>query len=406
MHIDIGRQTRLYYAYVALSNLSMISVVMNLYLAHMGFSLYQIGVLLAILQMGNTVLEIPTGFVADRFGNRASLLAALVLRMAGYALMPLAGASAGSLAAMAAVMVVLALANTLTTGCASAIVTNALIAAGRADRLTDLNARSGLVFYCCYGAAALASGWLSERGYGLVVALSVACLAGALVAVALMRDVAADDARGARPIRVREAARYVLTNRPALYYALVEGAVAWSMVPVDDFYNNYLHDSLGIPLGLVGVVVAVQFVAASLAGLLSSRLARRVPEVVLARLGPVVVVALFLLFALSPDPRAAVALYLLGLAAFRLVNPVRTKLLDLAVDARFRVTVGSFNSIAISLLSAVSQPVFGWLAGELDMRAAMAVLIAITLALLAAINLAFPDEAITRTTEGNGRAAR
>lgn len=128
MHIDIGRQTRLYYAYVALSNLSMISVVMNLYLAHTGFSLYQIGVLLAILQVGNTVLEIPTGFVADRFGNRASLMAALMLRMAGYALMPLAGAAAGSLATMAAVMVVLALANTLTTGCASAIVTNTLIA--------------------------------------------------------------------------------------------------------------------------------------------------------------------------------------------------------------------------------------------------------------------------------------
>ncbi|WP_417802479.1 MFS transporter, partial [Thermophilibacter provencensis] len=121
MHIDIRRQTRLYYAYVALSNLSMISVVMSLYLAHLGFSLYQIGILLGVLQVGNTVLEIPTGFVADRFGNRASLISALALQMAAYALMPLAGA----LPAMAAVMALLALANTLTTGCASAIGTNA-----------------------------------------------------------------------------------------------------------------------------------------------------------------------------------------------------------------------------------------------------------------------------------------
>lgn len=400
MHVDIRRQMRLYYAYVALSNLSMISVVMNLYLAHLGFSLYQIGILLGVLQVGNTVLEIPTGFVADRFGNRASLIFALALQMAAYALMPLAGA----LPAMAAVMVLLALANTLTTGCASAIVTNALLAEGRSDQLTDLSARSGVIFYLCYGVAALASGWLSEQGYELVIALSVACLAGALAAVALMREARAGgekDGGDARPIRVREAARYVVSNRPALYYALVEGAVAWSMVPVDDFYNNYLHDFLGIPLPLVGVVVAAQFVAASLAGLLSSRLARHVPEGLVARVGPAATVAVFLCFALAPDPRAAIALYLLGLAAFRLTNPVRSKLLSLGVDARFRVTVASFNSIAISLLSAVSQPIFGWLSGALDMRAAMVVLMAITLVLLAAINLAFPDVTSADAVEGS-----
>lgn len=401
MHVDIRRQTRLYYAYVALSNLSMISVVMNLYLAHLGFSLYQIGILLGVPQVGNTVLEIPTGFVADRFGNRASLIFALALQMAAYALMPLAGA----LPAMAAVMVLLALANTLTTGCASAIVTNALLAEGRSDQLTDLSARSGVIFYLCYGVAALASGWLSEQGYELVIALSVACLAGALAAVALMREVRPrgekDDGGDIRPIRVREAARYVVSNRPALYYALVEGAVAWSMVPVDDFYNNYLHDFLGIPLPLVGVVVAAQFVAASLAGLLSSRLARHVPEGLVARVGPAATVAVFLCFALAPDPRAAIALYLLGLAAFRLTNPVRSKLLSLGVDARFRVTVASFNSIAISLLSAVSQPIFGWLSGALDIRAAMVVLMAITLVLLAAINLAFLDVTSADAVEGS-----
>ncbi len=176
--------------------------------------------------------------------------------------------------------------------------------------------------------------------------------------------------------------------------------MAWSMVPVDDFYNNYLHDFLGIPLPLVGVVVAAQFVAASLAGLASSRLARHVPEWLVARVGPAATVAVFLCFALAPDPRAAIALYLLGLATFRLTNPVRSKLLSLGVDARFRVTVASFSSIAISLLSAVSQPIFGWLSGALDMRAAMVVLMAITLALLAAINLAFPDATSADAVEG------
>lgn len=56
----------LYYAYVAFSNLSMVSTVMGLYLEHIGFSLAGVGVLFGALQLGKTLLEVPTGFVADR----------------------------------------------------------------------------------------------------------------------------------------------------------------------------------------------------------------------------------------------------------------------------------------------------------------------------------------------------
>lgn len=66
----------------------------------MGFSLYEIGLLLGVLQVGQTLLEIPTGFVADRYGNRASLMLAI---------------------------------------------------AGEEDRLTRVNAVSRVIYYCCYG---------------------------------------------------------------------------------------------------------------------------------------------------------------------------------------------------------------------------------------------------------------
>ena len=377
----------LYYAYVAFSNLSMVSTVMGLYLEHVGFSLAGVGVLFGALQLGKTLLEVPTGFVADRFGSRASLIAAVALEMAGYSLMLVAR----GLPAMLCVMLVLASAYTLTTGCATAIVADHLIARGREGELTRVSAVSRIVFYCCYGASALAAGLLADVGYALVFALSIASLAGALACVLLMRDDRAGERGGApaAPVRALDAARYVAGCRPVLYYALVEGAVAWSMVPVDDFYNNYLNGYFGVPLPAVGAVVAAQFALTSLAGLGSSRLARRLGDVRVARLGPLAVVALFLAFAFCAEPRAAVALYMAGLAAFCLVNPVRTKVLNVALDPRYRVTSLSFASIAVSLLSAVSQPLFGWLSGLLDMRLAMVALLATSIALLGAINLAF-----------------
>ena len=377
----------LYYAFVAFSNLSMVSTVMGLYLEHVGFSLAGIGVLFGALQLGKTLLEVPTGYVADRFGSRASLVAAVALEMAGYALM----LAVRGLPAMLGVMVLLAAAYTLTTGCATALVADYLIARGREDEFTRVSAVSGSVFYCCYGLSALAAGLLADVSYELVFGLSLASLAGALVCVLLMRDERAGERDGspAAPVGPLEAARYVAGCRPVLYYVLVEGAVAWSMVPVDDFYNNYLNGYFGIPLPVVGTVVAAQFAVTSLVGLGSARLARRLGDARVARLGPLVTVALFLAFSLCTDPRAAAALYMAGLASFRLANPVRTKVLNVALDARFRVTALSFASLAVSLLSAASQPLFGWLSGWLDMRLAMVALLATSMVLLGAINLAF-----------------
>ena len=67
------RQKLLYYFYVVFMNLSIVSMVMNLYFKHLGFSFTQIGILFSFLQIGKMVFEIPTGFIADRYGNRSSL---------------------------------------------------------------------------------------------------------------------------------------------------------------------------------------------------------------------------------------------------------------------------------------------------------------------------------------------
>ena len=81
------RQKLLYYFYVVFMNLSMVSMVMNLYFKYLGFSFTQIGILFSFLQIGKMVFEIPTGFIADRYGNRSSLLLSFALQMSGYLLM-------------------------------------------------------------------------------------------------------------------------------------------------------------------------------------------------------------------------------------------------------------------------------------------------------------------------------
>lgn len=75
------------YLYNALINFSIVSIIQNLYFSYVGFDFTQIGILLAILQFGKMFFEIPTGYIADRFGNKASVIVSLILQIMAYAIM-------------------------------------------------------------------------------------------------------------------------------------------------------------------------------------------------------------------------------------------------------------------------------------------------------------------------------
>lgn len=379
------RQKLLYYFYVVFMNLSMVSMVMNLYFKHLGFSFTQIGILFSFLQIGKMVFEIPTGFIADRYGNRSSLLLSLALQMSGYLLMALIH----SFSAMICILFLLAISYTLMTGCATAIITNRLIQAGRKDELTQLNAVSRILFYTGYGVAALAVGFLLEVGYGLVFGISIGSLALAFLCIFFIEDESAHLSNKRKQIRPQEAIRYIFQNPIIFYFSLVEAAVAWSMVPVDKFYNNYLHEHFGFPLSMVGIVISVQFILVSFLGLYSSKLSQRINENILVRLGPVFMMIAFFLFALSENPVFAISMYFSGLAAFCLSNPVSSKLFQVGISSTFRVTVISFKSILLAFLASVSQPLFGLISDKYEMQQAMKLLIGISFFFILAINLAF-----------------
>lgn len=397
--IKKDKQKLLYYFYVVFMNLSMVSMVTNLYFKHLGFSFTQIGILFGFLQICKMVFEIPTGFIADRYGNRSSLLLSLALQMSGYLLMALIH----SFSAMICILFLLAISYTLMTGCATAIITNRLIQADRKDELTHLNAVSRVLFYTCYGVAALAVGFLLEVGYELVFGISIVSLALAFLCIFFIEDESAHLSKK-KQIRPQEAIRYIFQNPIIFYFSLVEAAAAWSMVPVDKFYNNYLHEHFGFPLSRVGIVISVQFIIVSFLGLYSSKLSQRINENILVRMGPVFMMIAFFLFALSENPVLAISMYFSGLAAFCLSNPVSSKLFQVNISSTFRVTVISFKSILLALLASVSQPLFGLISDKYEMRQAMMLLIAISFFFILAINLVFRK--LNFTSEAKSEVAR
>lgn len=77
----------LYMTFVFLSNFSTILYFLTVYLEFVGFSMLAISSMMIAYQVSKFILEIPTGYIADRFGRKASGLVGVVGMLGYYAVL-------------------------------------------------------------------------------------------------------------------------------------------------------------------------------------------------------------------------------------------------------------------------------------------------------------------------------
>jgi MFS family permease len=243
-----------------------------------GLDLAEILLLNAWFWLWSSMLEVPTGAVADRFGRRASLL----LGLAAGAVATGVYVSAPALEVFLAAEVVMALAYALISGADEALLYDSLLAAGRAGAAKRAIARLesakllGIVLGALGGAAL--TGWLPLRGIFALQALPMAL--AALVALALVEPPGGAAAAG-RPslLRVAREGLALVLGRAALRriaFDLVSvGALAFLVI----WLYQPLLEAAGVPLAAFGPVhvalslgqIAVLQAADRLEDLLGSR---------------------------------------------------------------------------------------------------------------------------------------
>lgn len=67
-----NRTVLLYMTFVFLSNFSTILYFLTVYLEFVGFSMVAISSMMIAYQVSKFILEVPTGYIADRFGRKTS----------------------------------------------------------------------------------------------------------------------------------------------------------------------------------------------------------------------------------------------------------------------------------------------------------------------------------------------
>lgn len=356
---------RLYYGFQLFFSLLLWAPIFYDYQRKIGLSDPEIFGIQSIYYIAFCLLEIPTGYLADRIGHRSCLRAgAVTLVLAG--LFPIFGPIAGrGYAGMLAHFLLIALSRSLVSGAASAYLYDYLAARGELARYKEIegNGRAyGLlakvVFWAGIGAL---MEWRLDLPYWLTLVASATA-----VGFALKLPAAADSARASRKLEPRELVAAFRAS-PMLPWIMIQGVALFVVARIValNLFQPLLSQK-GFGVASYGIVMAAMTAAEALG---SSRLSggawlsRRMSDLNAVFLLSVLMIASLLGMGSAGGLGTVASLaffsYVTGLA-----YPIQRKLMNDAIpDSRFRATLLSVESIVDRAFAAgVAATVGGFVA--------------------------------------------
>jgi MFS family permease len=273
------------------------------------------------------ILEVPTGWIADRYGHRVSLIAGSTVQVLGM----LCCWWGRGLSGLVAASVLVALGDAFRSGADQALVYRSCVALGRERDFQGIEARTRALQQAALVALVLTGGWLVDAwGFAAGWALeSALCAAGIAMACAMVEPRAAVIESDTTPPAPRTG------NRRRMLAIVLPATLLGAAARLRDEG---------------GVVSLAEAVGAATAMRLRAGLA---VQIWMLAIGAAIVAASFA--APSWLNVAVVALSFLGAVA----HPVRAAAIQRAVADHVRARAASFASACDTVLAVITLPIAG-----------------------------------------------
>lgn len=391
-----NRNILLYMAFVFLSNFSTILYFLTVYLQFVGFSLVSISSMLLAYQVSKFLLEMPTGYISDKFGRKSSGMLGMVGMLAFY----LALMTIRNPAVMVAAFVLKGLALALLSGSFEAIYIDSV----PRGALVRLNVVERFVFYSAYALSAYLGGWISvSHAYRLGLVCDIVAMALALAVVLFMRETKTADDIGGREegAFVRNAAKSIAGNSVLIAAYLMDASQAFAFVALEDYFAMMLGER-GMDSVAAGLTVAVQLLVSAAIGFIVPSVIDKLDGCRFTR--GMACIRLFLTagFLLPVTPTSLLpALYVMQTVAYALFAPIKYSIFQNSIDPLYRCSLISVQSQMISV-GAIAFYLFNTLAcGALGLDVRTTLLIALMLSAFVYVPALFR---LTKSRSGDGSA--
>ena len=356
-----NRMVLLYMTFVFLSNFSTILYFLTVYLEFVGFSMVAISSMMIAYQVSKFILEVPTGYIADRFGRKASGLVGVAGMLGYYAALLLVRSPLLLMGAFAL--------KGFAVACVSGSIEAIYVDSVSQDQLVELNVVERFVFYASYALSACVGGFISSAGaYYVGLSADIFAMVLTLAVVACIPEERREDAattfeRGISPRMIGAA----ISSNSILRSAFVmDCSQAFAFVALEDFFSLLLADR-GMNAVASGVTIAVQLLVSASIGFIVPSVIARVDKGRFARICGIVRLVLTALFLIPFTPTFLLPVfYVLQTVAYSLFAPIKYSVFQNNADSSMRCSLISVQSQMVAvgavlfyLLNAVLSNVAG-----------------------------------------------
>ena len=356
-----NRTVLLYMTFVFLSNFSTILYFLTVYLEFVGFSMVAISGMMIACQVSKFILEVPTGYIADRFGRKASGLVGIMGMLVYYAALLLVRSPLLLIGAFAL--------KGFAVACVSGSIEAIYIDSVSQEQLVRLNVVERFVFYASYALSACVGGFISSVGaYYVGLSIDIIAMLLTLVVVAYIPegrrgDTTVTPGRRINPKMIRAAIAGNSILRSAF---IMDCSQAFAFVALEDFFSLLLAGR-GMNAVASGVTIAVQLFVSAFIGFIVPSVIARVDKGRFARICGIVRLFLTALFLIPFTPAYLLPVfYVLQTVAYALFAPIKYSVFQNAADSSMRCSLISVQSQMVAvgavlfyLLNAVLSSVVG-----------------------------------------------
>ena len=356
-----NRMVLRYMAFVFLSNFSTILYFLTVYLEFVGFSMVAISGMMIAYQVSKFILEVPTGYIADRFGRKASGLVGIAGMLGYYAALLLVRSPLLLIGAFAL--------KGFAVACVSGSIEAIYIDSVSQDQLVGLNVVERFVFYASYALSACVGGFISSAdAYLIGLSVDIIAMLLTLAVVAYIPegrrgDTTVTPGRGISPKMIGDA---IAGNGILRSAFIMDCSQAFAFVALEDFFSLLLAGR-GMNAVASGVTIAVQLFASASIGFIVPSVITRVDKGHFARICGIARLCLTALFLIPLTPAYLLPVfYVLQTVAYALFAPIKYSVFQNAADSSMRCSLISVQSQMVAvgavlfyLLNAVLSSVVG-----------------------------------------------
>lgn len=322
-----------------------------------GLGMKQVLSLQAVYSIAIVILEIPSGYAADVWGRKTTLIIGSIFGCLGFAVYSFSFGFWGFLIAE----LILGIGQSFISGSDSAMLYDSLLSDGRQNEYLKLEGRVISIGNFAEMIAALAGGFLAEISLRLpfqaqvIVALIAVPSAITLIEPPRHRDTKTNNLK-----QILQVVKHsLIENKVLRYNILFSSIIGCATLSMAWFIQPYMNDILNFSKSEIGIAWAILNLCVGLASLVAYKVEAKIGDKYCI-IGIIIIVGLGYGAMAFISTWIVVPFILLFYFMRGIATPVLKDYINRLTDSKHRATVLSVRNFVIRILFSIIGPFLGW----------------------------------------------